>query len=157
MSLLAKLKHSTTTVDRRSGVQGYIVDKGERYAGAAAFGFIKGYYREKAMIRGIPVDLLAGLGLTLGSLVLNIGSRGMSGLAPHLNAVGDAGVMSYLGSMGASWGAKKSGRTVYVLNPGAKVPVIPPGLTAVGALPQAVAGAGAFLTPDQIAHYSAQR
>jgi hypothetical protein len=140
-----------------SGATGYLVDKGERYAGAAAFGFIKGYYREKAMVRGVPVDVLAGLGLTLGALLLNMTSRGMSGLAPHLNAVGDAGIMSYFGSMGASYGARKSGRTVYVLNPGAKVPAIPPGLTAVGALPQAVAGAGAFLSPEQIAHYSAQR
>jgi hypothetical protein len=143
------------SIERR-GFSGYAVDKAERYAAAAGFGFVKGYYRERAAVRGVPADLLAGAGLIGAAMVLEVFSKGRSALAPHLNAVGDAGMMSYLGSMGAAMGAKKSGRQVYVLNAGAAKPAaLPAGLTAVGALPQAVGGA--FLSADQIARFSAAR
>jgi hypothetical protein len=128
----------------------------EKYAAAYAFGFVKGYYRERASYRGVPADLIAGIAGVAGAAVLEVMSSGRSNLAPHLSAIGDAGVMSYLGSMGASMGAKRSGRQVYVLNAGAARPgALPAGLTAVGELPQAVGGA--YLSADDIARFSAQR
>jgi len=128
----------------------------EKYAAAYGFGFLKGYYRERASFRGVPADLIAGIVGVAGSAVLEVMSNGRSKLAPHISAVGDAGMMSYLGSMGAAMGAKKSGRQVYVLNAGAAKPAaLPAGLTAVGALPQAVGGA--YLSADEIARFSASR
>lgn len=128
----------------------------EKYAAAYGFGFVKGYYRERASFRGVPADLLAGIAGVAGAAVLEVMSNGKSNIAPHLSAVGDAGIMSYLGSMGASMGAKKSGRQVYVLNSGAAKPAqIPAGMSAVGELPQAVGGA--YLSADDIARFSAQR
>jgi hypothetical protein len=155
-NFLAKVKSGIPHIADRKGISGYLVDKGERYAAAAGFGYIKGAYREQAAYRGVPVDLLAGAGATLLSIVLEAVSGGRSSLSPHLNAVGDAGVMSYLGSMGAAYGAKASGRTIYVLDKGAKKPAaLPAGLSAVG-LEQAT-GLGAYLTPEQILKHSAQR
>jgi hypothetical protein len=156
-NFLAKLKSGIPHVAERKGISGYAVDKVERYAAAAGFGYIKGAYREQAAYRGVPVDLLAGAAATLGAVVAEALSGGRSSLSPHLNAIGDAGIMSYLGSMGAAYGAKASGRTVYVLDKGAKKPsALPAGIHAVGALPQAD-GMGAYLTPEQIMKYSAQR
>lgn len=156
-NFLAKVKNGIPHIADRKGVTGYVTDKVERYAAAAGFGYIKGAYREQAAYRGVPVDLLAGAAATLGAVVLEAIGSGRSSLAPHLNAVGDAGIMSYLGSMGAAYGAKSSGRTIYVLDKGAKKPsALPAGLSAVGAIPQAD-GLGAYLTPEQILKYSGQR
>jgi hypothetical protein len=128
----------------------------EKYAAAYGFGFVKGYYRERAAFRGVPADLLAGIAGVAGAAVLEVMSGGRSAIAPHLSAIGDAGVMSYLGSMGASMGAKRSGRQVYVLNAGAARPAaLPAGMSAIGELPQAVGGA--YLSADDIARFSNQR
>ncbi len=155
-NFISKMQSSVPHAIERHGLKGYAIDKAERYAAAAGFGFVKGYYREQAAIKGVPADLLAGIGLTAGAALLEVFGKGHSKLAPHLNAVGDAGMMSYIGSMSAAFGAKKSGRQVYVLNAGAAKPAaLPPGLTAVGALPQAVGGA--YLSADEIARFSASR
>ena len=164
MSWMTKMKsHMKTHVpqidNRRGGLSGLVIDKGERYAAAAAFGAIKGYYRERAQFsiagHSIPVDAAAGVGLTLIASVLQVWSGGRSKAACHLNAVGDAGVMSWLGSMGAAWGTQKAGRHVYVTDAGSN-PKIPAGMKEiVGALPQAVGGT--YLNADEIAAYSAQR
>jgi len=155
-NFLNKISSNVPHSLERNGFSGYAVDKAERYAAAAGFGFIKGYYRERAAIKGVPADLLAGAGLVGAAMILEVFAKGRSNLAPHLNAVGDAGMMSYLGSMGAAMGAKRSGRQVYVLNAGAAKPAaLPAGMTAVGALPQAVSGA--YLSADEIARFSASR
>lgn len=141
---------------RSPSLKSYAIDKGERYGGALLFGFLKGYYREKAMIKGIPVDALAGGALLIGGAVLAMVSKGRSGLLPHMNALGDAGVSSWLNSIGAAWGAKKSGRQVYVLNKGATAPAaLPAGMTAVGEIPQAAMGS--VLSPADIANYTESR
>lgn len=156
MSFLAKVKHHVPHVADRRGVAGYLVDKGERYAAAAGFGYLKGAYREKASVRGLPVDLLSGAALTLLAVGLEVWSGGRSALAPHMNAVGDAGLMSYFGSLGAAYGVKTSGRKVYVLDKGAKPPAsLPPGMTAVAGIPQAVGGA--YLSPEEVAAFTSQR
>lgn len=156
-SFITKVTHSAAMVPHRSSnFTNYLVDKGERYAGAAAFGFVKNYYREKAMVKGIPADLLAGGLLTLGAVAMEMFSHGRSKAACHLNAIGDAGVMSFFNSMGAAYGTKMSGRKVYVLAPGAAAPAaLPPGMTAVGAIPQAVGGA--YLTAEEIARHAGSR
>lgn len=137
---------------------GFAVEKAERYGAAYGFGYIKGRYRERAMIGGYPVDVVAGAGLTLLSAGLQIASKGSSKLAPHLEAIGDSGVTSYFNSLGAAAGARAGGRTTYVQKYGAPpLKVVPPGLEippdAVGAIPPAAAGA--YLTPDELANPSA--
>jgi len=155
-NILTKVKNNLPHVGDRKGVVGYAVDKVERYGASYGFGFIKGYYREKAAFRGVPFELLAGGLAVAGAAILEATSTGRSSLAPHLNAIGDAGLQSYLNSLGASLGAKKSGRKVYVLDAGAKAPGAFPGMReVVGAIPEAVGGA--YLSPDQIARFSQAR
>lgn len=129
------------------GFKGFLMDKGERVAAAYAFGAAKGYYREKFMFRGVGLDAVIGTGAWLASAALNAVSGGRSGMAEHLERIGDAGLSSYANSMGASWGAKKAGRTVAVL-PGGKS-------TVLGYISPAVAGA--YLSADEIAHFAARR
>ena len=166
MSFYAKMKRgSGAMLATRSGVPGvanngvagFLVDKGERYAGASLFGFLKGYYRDKAMVRGIPVDVLAGGALTVVGAILSGLSGGTSQLAPHLNRFGDAGVMSYLNSRLAGYGMKKAGRSVYVLD-GTAPGALPAGMKKVdmlGAIPAAMGGA--YLSADEIAKYADRR
>lgn len=139
---LANPPHGTA----QRGFHGFVVDKGERFAAAYAFGAIKGYYRERAMFKGFGADLWVGGGALVASAVLTVLSGGRSGAAPHLERIGDAGVSSYLNSMGISWGAKKAGRTV-VLGLGHS--------TVLGYIPPAVGGA--YLSADEIAHFAAKR
>lgn len=162
MDILGKIKAVPRTV--RAGLPAlqygrggwsYLVNKGERYVGAAVFGAAKGLWREKAgfHVRGhfIPYDIAVGTGLTLIGAGLTVASQGRSRLASHLDAVGDAGVMSFIGSVAAAWGAKTAGREVYVLDKGAK-PQIPAGLskqTWLAGLP--LAEGGACLTDEDIA------
>lgn len=153
MSLVSKGKAAVGHALHRHEGPAQVIEK---YGAAYAFGFVKGYYRERASYRGVPADLIAGLVGVGGSALLQAWSGGRSGLAPHLKAVGDAGIMSYLGSMGASLGAKQSGRQVYVLNAGAPRPAnLPAGVTAVGHLPQAVSGQ--FLSQDEMRKYAHRR
>lgn len=155
MSLFSKMKqiprHLPTGTARGSAVKGFLVDKGERYAASYAFGWIKGHYRERAMFRGQPADLLAGGGALAVSVLLNVASGGRSGMADHLERIGDAGIQSYLNSLGASKGAQMAGRQVMVL---------PAGKTAkqsvVGALPS-VTGNAAYLSPEEVENFSAAR
>jgi hypothetical protein len=114
----------------------------------------------------VPVDALAGGGLTIASALLQLYSNGRSPLASHLGAVGDSGMTSWINSVFAAWGAKKSGRTVYVLDAGAKAPPLPAGMRQpptsvtgdelVGEIPAAAVGT-AFLSAEDIAQYRAPR
>ncbi len=165
-SILARLKHvgNYPWLVRRdysglsgAGPLGFVVDKGERYAGALAFGAAKGYYRERFVWKGYGGDLWLGASLTLGSALLQIFSGGRSQIAPHAERLGDAGVMSYLNSIGAAWGNKKAGRIVQVLEGGRPSPALSSAAAApvLGAIPPAMGGA--VLTADEIARYSAPR
>lgn len=143
------------------GVMGFAVDKGERYAAAWAFGAAKGYWREKAVWKGAGMDLWLGGALTLVSAGLQVFSYGRSRVAPHLERLGDAGIMSYLNSVGAAWGNKKAGRIVQVIEGGRTLPSLPvhSGVIgeqdAIGAIPPAMGGS--YLTAEEIAAYSEQR
>lgn len=138
----ANLPHGTAV----RGFKGTLVDKGERFTAAYVFGAIKGYYRERAVFKGYGLDLWVGAGALLGSAVLSAATNGRSGLADHLERVGDQGVASYLNSMGASWGAKKAGRQVAVLTPGVPASIL-------GAMPIGAA----YLDASEIANFSAKR
>lgn len=135
---------------------GVAADKVERYGGSVGFGFLRGYYREKAAVKGIPVDVLAGGVLAGLGTFLALRSGGKSDLAPHLNALGDAGVMSFFSAWGNGLGTKACGRRLWLQEPGAPAPAPMPGLReVVGDLPPAVGDA--FLTADEIAQYAAPR
>ncbi len=155
-NFLQKMKSAAPHIaERRPSYMNLAVDKGERYLSSFGFGFIKGYYRERAAFKGIPVDALVGGAALVAAVGVELFSNGRSSLAPHLNAISDSGIQSYLNSIGASMGAKKSGRKVYVLDAGAKAPgQLPAGLHEVLG---ASDGVGAFLSPEEVSNYSARR
>ena len=166
-SFLTRAKYATnnmTPVRTGYGIDGhgplgFVVDKGERYGAAFGFGALKGYYREKFVKRGVGLDLWIGGALTLLSAALSMLSGGRSSIAPHIERIGDAGVSSYLNSMGAAWGTRKSGREVYVLSAGSPRPAqLPAGMSksVIGEIPPIPSGA-AYLTPDEIAFFSGPR
>lgn len=134
-----------------NGVFGFAVDKGERIGAAFLYGAAKGYYRDSFVWKGYGLDLWTGAAATLASAFLTAYTGGRSRLAPHLNRIGDAGVMSYFNSMGAAWGGKKAGRQVVVSQAAL------PGQTPVlGVIQPGVDGA-AFLSPEEFAQYSNPR
>jgi hypothetical protein len=171
MSILTRIKRGLphlheSPIEQRSpttptkALTGFVVERAERYGASYLFGYIKGRYRERAMWRGCGIDLWAGGLLTLTSAWLEIASSGRSLLAPHLIAVGDAGVQSFFNSIGAAHGGKASGRPVYAMNEGAPKVAIPAGMSqvpdtvlgAIGPMPQ-----GAYLSAEELANASAPR
>ncbi len=149
MSFLAKMKkipkelpHGTAS----SGLKGVLIDKGERYGAALAFGYAKGHYYDRFLWKGHGADMWIGVGGLLASAMLNAFSGGRSRLAPHIERIADAGVMSALNTLGTAWGAEK--RTGGAL-PGPKVKGM------IGAIPPAMGGA--YLTPEQIAAFAKPR
>lgn len=165
MSALDRIKDSLTnktvmasvpdTMDRSvhgASLVGFGVDKLERSVAAGGFGFIKGYFRERSLVGGVlPADVLAGGLLTLLAAGLNVASEGKSVLAKHAERIGDAGLMSFFNSLGASWGAKAANYQVAVVPATAK---LPPGSApmVLGALP--MAAGGTYLTAEELAKYS---
>lgn len=143
------------------GFSGFLVDKGERYGAALGYGYLKGKYREKMVYKDYGIDLWSGAALTIGSALLNIMSGGNSLLAPHLARVGDAGVSSYLNSIGTAMGAKAAGRSFMMLDAaGKKLPALAAttgvyGTSVLGSI--APARGGTYLSADEIAHFSSPR
>lgn len=160
MSFLSKFKSIPRNLPvgtAKHGVGGFLVDKGERYGAAYAFGWIKGHYRERAMVRGMPVDLVAGAAFLGGSVLLNLFTGGRSHLADHAERFGDAGLMSYLNTMGTAKGASMAGRTVMSL-PAGKSAGLPAGRAqqVVGQVAPVAAGAS-FLSSSQVRSYANRR
>lgn len=160
MSFLTKFKKVPShlpTGTARGGVGGFLVDKGERYGAAYAFGFIKGHYRERAMVKGVPLDAAVGASLLAGSVLLNLFTNGRSGLAEHAERIGDAGIQSYLNAMGAAKGASMAGHQVMVLPAGAKAG-LPSGQKqqVVGMVPPVAPGAS-FLSSAAVRNYANRR
>lgn len=158
MNILAKLKavpqnlpHGTA----RRGLIGVAVDKGERYGAAFAFGAAKGYYGEKFIWKGHGLDLWTGLGLQVLGIGANVLSGGRSALAPHLERVGDAGIMSAIDSLATNWGKEKAGRVVAVISPGKNASRLPGKQAVVGAI--APAQAGPYLSAEELARYANRR
>jgi hypothetical protein len=134
---------------------GFVVDKVERFGAALAFGYAKGYYHpgNKFTYRGLGKDLWVGAGLHVAAVGLTMFSEGrgpMSDAAAHLERIGDAGISSYLNSLGAAMGYKKATASAApAALPAASSPPL------LGAIPAAMGGA--YLTADEIAHFSAPR
>lgn len=157
MNFLKKMTNFNSAMSVRQGadlfhgrsIGALAVDKAERSAAAFGFGYIKGYYRDRAMVMGQPLDLVAGVGLTALGAVLSMASNGKSALAPHIERVGDAGLASYFNSIGAAMGAKAAGTQVQV------VKGLDSHVSILGEIPPAVHGS--YLTADEIARYSGIR
>jgi hypothetical protein len=151
----------TRVLERGDGIVPMVGNKLARAAYSGGFGYIKGRYREQASVMGVPADLLVGVLATAAGAVATISGGGQSSLGHQLDMLGDAGIMSFTNSIGAYYGAKASGRQVLVLNPGTSAPAaLPagysqPGMSVLGDIPPAVGGA--YLTAEEIAHYTAQR
>lgn len=149
MSARHHLPHGTAP----RNTMGILLDKGERYGAAFAFGAAKGYYGERFIWKGHGIDLWAGAGLTLGSALVGAFTGGRSKLGAHMERIGDAGIMSALGTLGAQWGVAKAGRVVQVVTPGKNVRRMQGHvLGAIGPAP-----AGPFLSAEEIANYAARR
>lgn len=147
-----KLHRNLPTGTAPGTFKGFLVDKGERYGAAAVFGFAKGYYAEKFLLAGHGIDLWAGAALTLGSALAT--GLGHHGIATHLERFGDAGMMSAIGALAASYGMKKGGHSVAFVS--ANKPAALPGRNAVvGAIPPAQGGA--TLDASQIMNYARAR
>lgn len=132
------------------GITGVIVDKGTRFGAAAAFGYSKGRYGQKFVWRGHGADLWIGAGALAAATLLSVLSNGRSHLAEHLERVGDAGIMSAIGSVAASYGLEHAGMKV------ATVQTKPTGIH--GDVLGAIAGAkaGPYLTPERVAEFAAR-
>jgi hypothetical protein len=161
-NFMVKIKGATRSVPQMAhqrGLVGLATDKAIRLGGAFGIGYGKGYYRERFMIAGKPADAVVGGAAMLVGAALEILAGGNSKYAPYLNAVGDTALGSYLNSIGASMGTKKSGRQVYISAPGMKPAALPAGLTAVQGdeVLGAQDGLGAYLSAEDIMKHSAQR
>jgi hypothetical protein len=159
MAVLAKLKRMNPLKNlphgtARSGFKGLLIDKGTRYGAAFGFGAAKGYYGERFLWKGHGADLWIGVGALLVGAGMESFSGGRSRLAPTLERIGDAGVMSALGSIGAAWGMDQAGRSVHVSTPG-KNALSAAKSTVLGHIPQAMGGA--YLSPDEIQRFAARR
>lgn len=155
--LTNKLPLLPTLSDSDHGIHGptlagFLGDKVERAAFAGGFGFVKGYFRDKSVLGGlVPTDIAVGGAMTILGAVLNLMTDGKSKAALHCERLGDAGVMSFFNSLGASWGAQAADYQVAVVPSKAK---LPPGSApmVLGALP--AAAGGAYLTAEELAKYS---
>lgn len=159
MSVLNKIKSSIHHLPHGTAPKnfmGLVVDKGERLGGAFACGALKGYYGERFLYKGHGLDLWGGVALAGISVVLNVMSGGRSKIADHTERLSDVGLMSALGSLGATYGMQKAGRAVQVLSPGKNTRGIPGAKqTMLGYIAPAMGGS--YLTPDDIANYATRR
>lgn len=146
------LPHGTS---KKTGIKGFLFDKGERVAFASGFGFAKGYYGDKFIWKGHGADAWLGVAGWLGYMIAcGVGGKAMH-LADHLERFGDAGVMSAANSYFAAVGLEKSGSKVAVVKPNKA-----PGVHGImGDVLGAIAGAkqGPYLSVDRIANFSQPR
>lgn len=144
-SFLSKIKsvprNLPAGLERGAGLKPFLMDKGERAIFAAGLGAAKGYYYEKAIIRGVGIEAWVGVGGYLASAFL--------GHNAHLERLGDAGMTTYLYSVAASWGADRAGRSV------ASTKQVQGKKQVVGVIPERAEGA--FLSPEEMANYSNRR
>ena len=141
----ASLQRKLPTGTAQSGLKGFLTDKGERYAAAYGFGFAKTYFGDRFLIAGHGADLW------LGALATLLSTFAPAKYAPHLERVGDAGMMSALNSLGAAMGVEKSGKQV-VVKQGKKT--VTAG-DAIGMIPPAMGGTE--LTADAIQRFAQRR
>lgn len=122
MNFLQKM-HSMNLSNGR-GIVHTAVDAVERYGASMGFGVLSGAF-PTWQYKGMGVDLMAGVALKSAAVTFDLVSNGRSSVAPHLNAIGDAGIQAHMHTWGLQLGSK--------LNKGAKKVV-------AGYIPAAVAG-----------------
>lgn len=135
------------------GAGGFIMDKTERYVGSYLFGRLS-QKPELRTVWGIPTDAFVGGLLTLAGAAFawHAGRNGgQSLLAPHLNAVGDAGMMGFAYAYGAGHEAQKA--SAPAKSPPAMEKV--KGAHMLGAIDPAVGGA--YLTDAELQRYRRPR
>lgn len=120
-----------------------VIETAEVMGAGYGLGYLQGRYRERSMVMGVPVDLLAGVagkGLAIAATAFG-GSKGAK-LAPHLNNIGVAGLVSYAHTHGVGAGSKKAGvkRLLVQEKDMDKVRKVLPDATVLGAIPQAPHG-----------------
>ena len=103
---------------RRSGAVSKVVELAE-YGGASwLYGYAQTRYREKASIKGVPLDLAAGVGLKLLDIVGSLWAKDYGGgvikravrsASPHAGVLGNAGIGAFMHTWGAGVGGEKSG------------------------------------------------
>lgn len=144
----------STGLSKGARVLGHAVDKAERYGATYLYGYYQG--KNKAayanLVGGYSADIAIGAPLVLAGAVLEVFTGGKSKLAPHLMAVGDAGVQAYIHTRAVVAGTRAAGRQ---MAEGPAGGALPPGYTAIGAIPPAAAGT--YLTADEIAKWTAPR
>jgi len=147
MSYLDRMSH-------RDGVGSYLLHgtvETAEFAGASyGFGYLQNRWRQYASVRGVPVDLLAGVALkvvSLGSHLLGVGEA----MASHANNVANAGIGSFFHTLGAGHGGQHAGVTrVLTDKEGAKkIKGLIPNATILGAIPKAPKGD--FLSSKELA------
>lgn len=154
---LAKFKNAVPAalVPRESAnYTNLLVDKIERYGSAAGFGYIKGRYRERATVKGQPLELVAGGGALALALVDELFLKGK--FAPHLNRVADAGLSAYINTRMTALGMKHAGRKIFISQPGAN-PALPAGLQQVDVLGELDAMGGAYLSDSEVNRFANAR
>ena len=153
-STLNKLKSGSKTLDLHhgKGIVAEAIDTGIGIAASEAFGYIHGYYREKAALTilgtEIPVNLavgVAGKGVAVVAAMLGHDPKvaGVDGLSA-LDAVATAGLNSYFFADGVMRGTKHAGRKIYILEAGGVAPALNSSLKetdVVGEIPTATGGA----------------
>lgn len=112
------------------------------YAGASyGFGYLQNRYRERAKVMGVPVDLAAGAGLTVGALLADM--FGIDNvLMPLARDVGHAGLGAFFHTLGAGKGAQASGirRALIKESDVPKIRAAVPDATILGEIPPAPHG-----------------
>lgn len=139
------------------GILGFLFNKGERAATAIGLGLLKGAFGTRTRIFGrIPIDAALGVGLTATAAVLNIFTAGRSRVAPHVEAVGDTALTTWLHQKSVVWGHKLAGHAPpswlaanTAIGDGDGAP------TVAGELPQAAPGK--YLSLNEIANWKAPR
>lgn len=150
--LTRNLPHGTA----RPGLGGVLWDKGERYGAAWFYGWLKGYYQKDFVWRDQGYDLWSGFAFLAIGTALNIGMNGNSDLAKHLERFGDAGIASWLNTVGTGKGAQKAaehGKSALPLPKAGQTKL--KGYQVIGHIPPAMGGA--YLSADEIQNWSAKR
>lgn len=94
---------------RKETIMSNLVETAEYGAASFGFGFIQNKYRG-ASIKGVPVDVLAGVGLKAAALAMEaFGGRMSSRIGAHVNVLGNAGIGAFFHTLGAGAGMKSAG------------------------------------------------
>lgn len=138
---------------RKAGMVSNVVETVEYGAFSYGYGFLQNKYRGKASVKGVPADVLAGVGFKAAALLMDaFGGSAVAKVSPHINVLGNAGIGAFFHTLGAGHGAKSAGVTRLLLAPGTdvkKAKAMLPGSEVLGGIPPAPKGD--FLSSSELA------